>query len=51
MSQSAEKSQPPEVGIEPGPQDVKANILPHLCKSWLLPQDSRSVLNAYSYYT
>ena len=36
MSQGAEKSQPPEVGIEPGPQDLKANTLPRRCKSRLL---------------
>ena len=40
MSQGAEKCQPPEVGIEPGPQDLKANTLPHCCKSQLLPQGS-----------
>ena len=28
MSQGAEKFQPPEVGIEPGPQNLKANTLP-----------------------
>ena len=44
MSQGAEKSQPPEVGMEPGPQDLKANTLPRRCKSRLLPQGSRSVL-------
>ena len=44
MSQGAEKSQPPEMGIEPGPQDLKANTLPRRCKSRLLPQGSRSVL-------
>ena len=38
MSQGAEKSQPPEVGIEPGPQNLKANTLPRRCKSRLLPQ-------------
>ena len=47
MSQGAEKSQPPEVGIEPGPQDLKANTLPRRCKSRLLPQGSRSVLYTY----
>ena len=26
MSQGAEKFQPPEVGIEPGPQDLKATL-------------------------
>ena len=50
MSQGAEKSQPPEVGIEPGPQDLKANTLPRRCKSRLLPQGSRSVLYTYPYY-
>ena len=40
MSHGAEKSQPPEVGIEPGPQDLKANTLPCRCKSRLLPQGS-----------
>ena len=35
VSQGAEKSQPPEVGIEPGPQDLKANTLPRRCKSRL----------------
>ena len=50
MSQGAEKSQPPEVGIEPGPQDLKANTLPRRCKSRLLPQGSRSVLDTYPYY-
>ena len=48
MSQGAEKSQLPEVGIEPGPQDLKANTLPRRCKSRLLPQGSRSVfINPY----
>ena len=47
MSEGAEKSQPPEVGIEPGPQDLKANTLPRHCKSQLLPQGSRSVLYTY----
>ena len=32
------------MGIEPGPQDLKANTLPRRCKSRLLPQGSRSVL-------
>ena len=50
MSQGAEKSQPPKVGIEPGPQDLKANTLPRRCKSRLLPQGSRSVLYTYTYY-
>ena len=50
MSQGAEKSQPPEVGIEPGPQDLQANTLPRRCKSRLLPQGSRSVLHTYTYY-
>ena len=50
MSQGAEKSNPPEVGIEPGPQDLKANTLPRRCKSRLLPQGSRSVLYTYPYY-
>ena len=50
MSQGAEKSQLPEVGIEPGPQDLKANTLPRRCKSRLLPQGSRSVLYTYTYY-
>ena len=40
----AEKSQLPEMGIEPGPQDLEANTLPRRCKSRLLPQGSRSVL-------
>ena len=31
MSQGPEKSQPPEVGIEPGQQDLKANTLPRRC--------------------
>ena len=44
MSQGAEKSHMPEVGIEPGPQDLKANTQPRRCKSRLLPQGSRSVL-------
>ena len=44
LSQGAEKSQPPEVGIEPGPQDLKVNTLPSRCKSQLLLQGSRSVL-------
>ena len=48
MSQGAEKSQPPEVGIEPGPQDLQANTLPRHCKSRLLPQGSRSVV-LYTY--
>ena len=51
MSQGAEKFQLPEVGIEPGPQDLKANTLPRRCKSWLLPQGSRSALYTYPYYT
>ena len=50
MSQDAEKFQLPEVGIEPGPQDLKANTLPRRCKSRLLPQGSRSVLYTYPYY-
>ena len=50
MSQGAEKSQLPEVGIEPGLQDLKANTLPRRCKSWLLPQGSRSVFYTYPYY-
>ena len=50
MSQGAEKFQPPEVGIEPGPQDLKANTLPRRCKSRPLPQGSRSVLYTYPYY-
>ena len=50
MSQGAGKSQPPEVGIEPGPQDLKANTVPRRCKSWLLPQGSRSVFNTYPYH-
>ena len=50
MSQGAEKFQPPEVGFEPGPQDLKANTLPRRCKSRLLPQGSRSVLYTYPYY-
>ena len=49
MSQDAEKSQQPEVGIEHGPQDLKANTLPRHCKSRLLPQGSRSVLHLYIY--
>ena len=31
LSQGSEKSQPPEVGIEPGPQELKANTLPRRC--------------------
>ena len=51
MSQGAEKKrQLPEVGIEPGPQDLKANTEPRRCKSRLLPQGSRSVLYTYPYY-
>ena len=50
MSQGAEKFQPPEVGFEPGPQDLKANTLPRRCKSRLLPQGSSSVLYTYTYY-
>ena len=50
MSQGAEKSQLPEVGIERGPQDLKANTLPRRCKSRLLPQGTRSVLYTYPYY-
>ena len=50
MSQGAEKSQLPEVGIEPGLQDLKANTLSDLCKSRFLPQGSRSVFNTYPYY-
>ena len=33
MSQGAVKSQPPKVGIEPGPQDLRANTLPRRCKA------------------
>ena len=44
LSQGAEKSQLPEVGIEPGPQDVKANTLPSRYISPLLLQGRRSVL-------
>ena len=33
VSQDAEKSQPPEVGIEPGQQDLKANTLPRRCNA------------------
>ena len=43
MSQGAEKSQLPEVGIEPGPQDLQENTLPRRCKSRLLQQGSKSV--------
>ena len=50
VSQGAVKSQPPEVGIQPGPQDLKANTLPRRCKSRLLPQGSRSELYTYTYY-
>ena len=50
MSQGAEKSQPPEVGIEPGPQDLQASTLPRRCKSGLLPQGCRSVFYTYPYY-
>ena len=50
MSQGAEKSQLPEVGIEPGPPDLKANTLPRRCKSRLLPQGSRCELYTYTYY-
>ena len=50
MSQCAEKSQPPEVGIEPGPQDLHANTQPRRCKSRHLLQGSRSVLYTYPYY-
>ena len=49
MLQGAEKSQLPEVGIEPGPQDLKENAQPRRCKSRLLPQGSRSVLFTYTY--
>ena len=48
MSQDAEKSQLPKVGIEPGLQDLKENTLPRRCKSQLLPQGSRSVLYTYT---
>ena len=47
LSQGAGKSHLPEVGIEPGAQDLKANTLPRRCKSRLLPQGSRSVLYTY----
>ena len=50
MSQGAEKSQPPEVGIEPGPQDLKANTLPRRCKNRLPPQGGRNALYTYTYY-
>ena len=43
MSQGAEKFQPPEVGIEPGPQDLQASTLPRHCKSRLLPQGKAEV--------
>ena len=32
IAQGAEKSHKPEVGIEPGPQDLKVNTLPRRCK-------------------
>ena len=50
MSQGAEKSQPPEVGIVPGPPDPKANTLPRSCKSRLPSQGSRSEFYTYPYY-
>ena len=50
MSQGAEKSQPPEVGIEPGPQDLEPITLTRRCISGLLPQGSRSVFYTYPYY-
>ena len=50
MSQGAEKSQLPEVGIEPGPHDLKVNTLPCRCESRLLPQGGRSELYTYPYY-
>ena len=50
MSQGAEKFQPPEVGIVPGPPDPKANTLPRSCKSRLPSQGSRSVFYTYPYY-
>ena len=50
MSQGAEKSHMSEVGIEPGPQDLKADTLPRRCKSRLPPQGSRSALYTYTYY-
>ena len=34
----------PQPGIEPRSLDLQANTLPRRCKSWLLPQGSRSVL-------
>ena len=34
-------SQPPEVGIKPGPQDLKANTLSRRCKSRLLQRRGR----------
>ena len=40
-----------EVGIKPGPHDLKATTLPRHCKSWLLPQGSRSVLYTYPDFT
>ena len=50
LSQGAEISQPPQVGIEPGPQDLKTNTLLRRCKRRLLQQGCRSVLYAYTYY-
>ena len=44
MSQDAEKSKQPVVGLEPGPQELKVNALLHRCKCWVLPQGSRSAL-------
>ena len=40
----------PQVGIEPGPQDLKANTLPRRCQSRLLPQGNRRVFYTYPYY-
>ena len=37
----------PQLGIEPRLLDLQANTLPCSCKSWLLTQDSRSVLYTY----
>ena len=52
MSQGTEKSHMPQVGIEPGPQDRKANTLPGRCKSRLpSARQWKCVIFTYTYYS
>ena len=50
MSQGANTSKLPKVGIEPGLQDLKENTLLYHCKSRFQPSDSSSVLYTFPYY-